>query len=90
MDSAVTKPTWYEIKHNVFGALLATEWKSGIVASDHPAVTVRRDRFCSAPAGRGDEVVATMRACLQAYGYRVKVRRYRNTAGDRWAILTGE
>jgi hypothetical protein len=90
MSDAVTKPVWFEIKHDVFGALIATGWKSGTVASDHPAVTVRRERFCQAPAGRGDEVVATMRACLEGYGYRVRAKRYRNTHGERWVIITGE
>jgi hypothetical protein len=85
----VTKPTWYEIKHDVYGALIATGWRSGTVASDHPAVTVRRDWFCQAPAGRGAEVVATMRACLESYGYRVRVRRHRNAWGDRWVTITG-
>jgi hypothetical protein len=76
---------WYEIQNGLFSTLRATGWTQGSIGAGY--VSIQRSPACSAPAGRGAEVVAIMRAAIEAHGYRVRVSRRRLADGTRCVQL---
>lgn len=80
-------PAWIDVRGELFGLLISTGWKTGTVSSSAGTVTIERGPFSKAPAGRGAEVVAIMRAALKAYGYRVRAYQGRQLDGTRYVRL---